>query len=244
VSRRRNLWISVISAVAAAFLVYAVYLLQLAHIRQQETVSVVAPDRYLEAGTTIESGMLRVRHIPRSGWLEGMISDPGEAIGLETLIPLGADEPIFRWKLNRFSLLPQAGQSTFRIPKEYVLSISSGIRAGDRVVVYASGEQVSGRLFEEEIVVASVKSAANTEVEDEEQLHLLSKARGNEESVYISRRNANAPIDHINLNLTEDQWLKIDEICGSGQAKLVIAFAGYSLGGSGAFEAAGRGSGQ
>src|SRR5690606_19853505 len=122
--------------------------------------------------------------------------------------------------------LPNGGQSTFQIPKEYIRSISSGIRAGDRVVLYASGgAAASGRLFDEEVVVASVKSAANTEIVDTGPAS-LSRTPGNRESMASSRRDANAPIDHINLNLTEEQWLAIDRVCGTDGGKLVIAFAG------------------
>jgi hypothetical protein len=47
--------------------------------------------------------------------------------------------------------------------------------------------------------------------------------------MYASRREDNAPIDHINLNLTEQEWLQLDFACKTKQAKLVIAFTSSSI---------------
>ena len=61
------------------------------------------------------------------------------------MIPLGTQEPILKWKVNRYHLLPNEQQATFQIPKEYVLTVSNGIRAGDRVRMYVSGMDGSSR---------------------------------------------------------------------------------------------------
>jgi flagella basal body P-ring formation protein FlgA len=226
-SRRRNLSISAISAVLSCLLVYGVYVLQLKQIEIQKTVSVVVPKQFMDAGTMITKESVEYKSIFAASLDDQMFIDVTEVIGQETMIALGRGEPVMKWKLNKFNLLPNADQSTFQIPKEYILSISNGIRAGDRVRIYTSssaGREGSRKLFPEEIVVASVKSASNIEVDDPQNSTLLSKANGDLEKMYASRRDANAAIDQINLNLTEEQWLKIDRVCKSEHTRLVIAF--------------------
>jgi hypothetical protein len=206
-------------------LVYGVYLLQLRQIKQQETVEIVVPRHFLPAGAALSLEQLDTRLLPLGAVTEDMITDAAEAAGMEASAPLGEGEPLLRWKLDRFRLLPAAGEATFQIPREYVKSISSGIRAGDLAIVYLSDESTtSRRLFPDPIVVAGVKTAANLEIDDPKNPNLLSMANGNKESMYASRRDANGTIDSINLNLKEEQWLVIDSACKAGKAKLVVAF--------------------
>jgi hypothetical protein len=227
VSRKRNLWIGVVSALLAALLAYAVYELQLRQLAGQVTREIVVPKRFIDAGTIIEEGMVELRAMDAAVYREGMLTRVRDVIGLEAVVPLGEGEPILDWKLDRLRLMPGENEYTFQIPKSYILSISSGIRAGDLVLVFASGGAYgSGLLFEQPITVASVKSAAYTEVDDSERSALLSRARNDREQLYASRRDASAPIDHINLNLTEEQWLLLDRTCRDGETKLVIAFGG------------------
>jgi hypothetical protein len=115
-------------------------------------------------------------------------------------------------------------------------AISNGIRAGDEVIVYVSGDSdqsPSRRLFAGGIVVAAVKTAANLEIDDPKNPNLLSMANGDKESMYASRRDANGTIDSINLNLTEEEWLTLDTVCKGGEVKLIIAFQASSIGGRG-----------
>jgi len=227
VSRKRSLWIGAVSALLAALLAYAVYELQLRQLEGRATLQIVVPTRFIDAGTIIEEGMVELRALDAGAYREGMLVRTRDAVGLETLVPLGAGEPVLDWKLDRLRLMPNAHQYTFQIPKSYILSISSGIRAGDQVLIFASGGEFgSGLLIREPITVASVKSAAYTEVDGTDNSALLSKARNDQERLYAARRDASAPIDHINLNLTEAQWLLLDEWCRDGGTKLVIAFAG------------------
>lgn len=205
----------------------AVYELQLRQLEGSTRVSVVVPLQFIDGGVWIEEDMIEMRSIESNQLLEGMLTRKEQVIGQEALIPLGVGEPVLDWKLDRLQLMPDADQATFQIPKSYILSISSGIRAGDQVVIYvSSGTEGSKRLFESEVTVASVKSSSYTEVDDDEHSVLLSRARDNQERLYASRRDASAPIDHVNVNLTEEQWLQLDQWCQDGQAKLVIAYAG------------------
>lgn len=231
-NRRRSLLIAVVAAVMAAMLVYGVYVLQVNQVEMQQTVPVVVPKDFIRAGVLIREEMVELRPVQKGSYTSGMLTSLNEIIGQETLIPLGTKEPILKWKVNRYHMLPNERQATFQMPKEYLLSVSNGIRAGDRVRVYVSGtdDGSSRRLFEEkEITVASVKSSANVEVDNPKNPNLLSKVEGDKEKMYASRLEANGAIDQINLNLTENEWLEIDRLCNSKKAKLVIAFSSSSI---------------
>ncbi|MFC4601917.1 flagellar biosynthesis protein FlgA [Cohnella hongkongensis] len=229
-NRKKQVAISLTAAVLSGVLVYGVYLLQLRQIELQEMTSVVVPKQFIPTGTRLEEAHLTLMDMPLSALSPDMITDLSEAIGLETSMALGGREPLLRWKVDKYRLLPKSGQSTFQIPREYVKSISSGIRAGDEVVVYVSDEATeSRRLFPESVSVAGVKTAANLEIDNPKNSNLLSMASGDKEGMYASRRDANGTIDAINLNLTEAQWLELDSACKNGMAKLVIAFQASSI---------------
>lgn len=227
---KRNLWISLTAAVLSATLVYGLYQLQRLQLQKQDTIAVIVPSRFIAAGEVIAEEDLGIVQLPYSAYTPEMVTELVEALGMETVIPLGLGEPMLDWKLNYHKLQPRRSESTFQIPREYVRSISNGIRAGDRVAVYASGEDgLSGRVFQETVVVASVKSSGNMEVDNPEKSHLMSLAEGNRDSMYAARRDANAMIEYLNLNLTEQQWLTIDELCKGGVTKLVVAYSPESF---------------
>lgn len=225
-SRKKSLGIAFISAVLASGFVYAIYVMQLKHMEWQDTIQVAAPKQFIDAGTLLTPDLIEYKTILAGGYEEGMILDLDEVLGKEAVVPLGEGEPILSWKLNHFHLMPQGNESTFQIPNAYILSVSNQIRAGDYVELYLSSADGSSRkLFSEPVVVASVKMASNQEVEDGANSSLLSRARGDLERLYASRRNANGPIDQINLNLTEEQWLEIDRLCKIDGNQLVIAYS-------------------
>ncbi|MEF2246861.1 SAF domain-containing protein [Paenibacillus sp. IITD108] len=225
----RSLVISMIAVVVSAALVYGLYHLQLNKLAEQKQIGVVVAKRFLAAGEMITGADVELRYLPQAAYSGEMLQDIQAAVGLETLVPIGQQEPIVGWRLNYHHLQPRKSESTFQIPKEYIRSISNGIRAGDRVIIYVSGDEVSRRLFEQTVIVASVKSSGNVEVDSMEQSHLMSLAESNQERMYAARRDANAMIEYLNLNLTEQQWLELDELCKDGTAKLIVAYSPESF---------------
>lgn len=224
--RTRKFAFALISLAAAASLVWAIYVIQLRQLELEQRVNIIAPAEFIPAGSMLTESMLRWQSIRKSAWHEDMITSMEEAVAMESLVPLGRDEPILRWKLDKFSIFPSREQATFRIPKNYVLSIASGIRAGDRVTVYISGETgQSRRLFPHRIRVASVKSASGAEVGALPSNSFKDFSDTDKERLYASRRADTEMIDHINLNLSEEEWLMIDRLCKDGAMKLVIAFS-------------------
>jgi hypothetical protein len=229
-NRRRNLLISIAAALLSGLLVYGVYVLQLKQIALQQTVNVVVPKDFIRAGTLITEDQVELKPVLKGSYNGNMVTKLNEVIGQETMIPLGANEPLLKWKINRFHLLPGGGQSTFQIPKEYILTVSSGIRAGDQVRIYASSaDGTSRKLLDQDVTVASVKSSANIEVDNPKNSNLLSKASGDAEKMYLSRLEANGAIDQINLNLSENEWLLLDRLCSTKKTRLVIAFSSSSI---------------
>jgi Flp pilus assembly protein CpaB len=225
-NHRRNIAVSLIAAVLSGALIYAVYVLQIKQVEVQKKIHVVVPKDFIQAGTVLAKGDVATRAIFVSSYDRKMFTRTEDVIGKQALIPLGTGEPILNWKVSSFYLLPGKSQLTFQIPKAFILSISSGVRAGDLVMIYISDPAgTSSQVFEERVRVASVKSAANHEVDDPENSRLLSMADNDTEKMLLSRRFASAPIDHINLNLTNEQWLLIDRLCKDGKAKLVIALS-------------------
>lgn len=229
-NRRRNLAISLTAAMLSACLVYGMYKLQRIQIERQETVAVLVPKRFIAAGERLQKSDLEYKMVPHAAFTPEMLVDTDNAAGKETVIPLGKGEPILDWKVDRYYLQPKRSESTFQIPKEYIRSISNGIRAGDKVLLYASGDgSPSQRLFKEAVTVASVKSSGNVEIDNIENPNLLSLADGNKEQMYAARREANGMIEYLNLNLSEAQWLQIDSLCKNGALKLVVAYSPESL---------------
>jgi hypothetical protein len=219
-----------LSALFALLLVYGIYELQVKQIDAGSSIQVVVPSTFIPAGSLITEEMVAWKSLSRGALQEGMITDLSQVIAKETVVPLGEHEPILLWKLDKFHLLPAQDQATFQLPKDYILSLSNGIRAGDQVVIYASGSGGrSYRLFDHTITVASVKSASNIEIDDPEHSNLLSRARGDKERMYASRREANGSIDHININLSEEEWLTIDRLCKEQNYKLVIALTAITI---------------
>lgn len=229
-NRRRNFLISLTAAILSACLVFGMNKLQLIGLEKQETIAVLVPKRFIGAGERLQESDLEFKRVPQTAFMPEMMMDAKQALGKETIIPLGKGEPLLNWKVDYYYLQPRSHESTFQIPKEYIRSISNGIRAGDKVLIYGSGdESPSKRLFEEAVTVASVKTSGNVEIDNLDNPHLYSLASGNKEQMYASRREANGMIEYLNLNLSEEQWLHIDSICKGGGLKLVVAYSPESL---------------
>lgn len=230
-NRKRNFLVVVVAIGLATVLVFAIYSLQVRHLNHQLRKSVVVARNFIPVGTTITEPMLTMKQVNREDFVPTMISRLADIVGTQAVVPLGADEPLLDWKLDRTGLFPTANQATFQVPREYILSMSSDVRAGDRVFIFLSGEEVgSQKLFEQPIVVAAVKTATNTEVDNSKTSNLLQLADGNRQQLYVARRDANGTINQLNLNMTEEQWIQLDTLCKSGRNKIVVANTPLSYG--------------
>ncbi len=220
----------------AAAIVYGVYALQLKQVEWESTVPVLVPKAFIAPGTLLSEELLEWKPVAKAAASEQMATRLEQVLRMENAVALGMGEPILLWKLDKFRLMPSGNQATFQIPRNYVLSIASGIRAGDEVQLFVSGTEGSSRkLFRHSVKVSSVKTSSGAEVDDVAASNLRSIASGDREMLYASRREAGGLIDHINLNLTEAEWLVIDQLCKDGTNKLVIAFQADPIQG-GAYE--------
>lgn len=221
--RFRQLLVGALSGAAALAIVWGIYVLQLSGLEEERKVRVPVPASFIPAGTLLTADMLEWVSFDAGGLHGETVLDADGIIGMENVVPLGRHEPVLAWKLDRHRLMPAQGQATFRIPREYVLSVSGNIRAGDAVRLYVSGSGASRRLFAHDVKVASVRTSSGEEV-GLKAASLEAVAANDRERLYASRRSAGA-IDAIELNLREEEWLAIDRLCGDGGGKLVIALS-------------------
>lgn len=222
--RARNVLIGVLSGTVALLIVWGIYMLQLKQLEERQRVLVPVPAAFVPAGTLLEEGMLEWMPLDPESLHKDTVLTVEMITGMENVVPLGRHEPILAWKLDRHRLMPARGQATFRIPRDYVLSIAGSIRAGDAVGLYASETGASRRLFAHDVKVSSVRTASGEEV-GISQASLGAVATNDRERLYASRRQADGVIDAIDLNLSEEEWLLIDRLCKEGEAKLVIALS-------------------
>jgi len=219
-NRRSSLLLSLLSACAAAAMVYGLYVWQLQQLEVQRQVTVLAPAHFVDVGEVLTAETLMPVSMTVSHVQEDMVTDAEQVLGLTALIPLGKEEPLREWKLGEVRLLPTEEEAVFQIPEEYLLSVSNDIRAGDNVSIYVSGGEHPHKLLQRDVVVASVKTAANREVTEE--VPAGQRLSGNAEQLHDRRQQASGTIAHINLLLQEKEWAVIDQVCRQG-GKLVIA---------------------
>ena len=225
--KRKQRWLLIfISFILSSVIIYGLYLFQAHYIRAEQTVTVYVANKWLQTGHIVTPSDIKTVMFPRSIVTDEMIVEMNQLLNKELIMPLGQDEPFLVWKLNDFHLLPKHDEATFQIPVQYIKSVANDLRAGDYVSLYLSQEDgVSLKLFEKPIKVASVKTSTNVEVESITGNDVSLLLQSNEAALYQQRRKATGMIEYINLNLTEQQWLAIDEACKTGQAELIIAYS-------------------
>ena len=229
---RRGVTLGIIlfSASVSAILVYALYHLQASYLNHQQMMLVAAPTKFIPSGYVLQHGDVKLVRIPQAAYSKQMLRSEQSLVGKAAAVALGKGEAILQWKVVQNPLIPKLGEATFQIPKNYLVSISNEIRSGDQVYVYVSSPKGSSELlFPQPVVVAAVKTANNQEVVDAIEPGLPSQLQSNKQAIQRSRRNANGSIDFVNLNLTESQWLLIDNYCKSGSAKIALAYANYQF---------------
>lgn len=215
----------VVAVCVSAILVVALYQLQEQHLIKKQEVRVIAPDQFIPVGHVLKREDLKFVSISKRNESKEMSRNLHSLVGQVAIVALGKDEPIRTWKLADNPIVPKEEEATFQIPKSYLYSISNEIRSGDHVQVFVSSMKGSSELlFPQPVVVASVKTSNNQEVEDKIEANLPNQFRSNREALARNRRNANGLIDYVNLNLTEAQWLAIDRLCKSGSARIALAF--------------------
>lgn len=215
----------VVAVCVSAILVVALYQLQEKYLNKKQEVRVIAPDQFIPIGHVLKREDLKFVAISHQDESIEMSRNLIPLVGQVAIVALGKDEPIRTWKLSANPIVPREHEATFQIPKSYLFSISNEIRSGDHVQVFVSSPNGSSELlFPQPVVVASVKTSNNQEVEDKVEAGLPNQFRSNDAAVARNRRNANGLIDYVNLNLTEFQWLAIDRLCKSGSARIALAF--------------------
>ena len=133
---------------------------QLLH--QGEEVKLLAARRYLPAYTRLQAQDLRWRKVPRAYAPTGVATDPSAVLGLQTLVPFSADEPLI---FNKLALGEQSlaaalppGKRAVSLAVNPVSGVSGLLKPGDHVDVFllhgqGAGAQ-AGLLFQDAAVLA------------------------------------------------------------------------------------------
>lgn len=228
--RRQRWYVLIVAFILSALLIYGMYMLQQNYIRAEQTVPVYVASKWLQAGHILSEQDVTQIWYPEAYVTSDMALQLEQLLNKELVIPIGQDEPILLWKLNSFHLLPRQDEATFQIPAFYIKSAANDLRAGDYVYVYISEASGSSKkLFEQPIKVAAVKTSTNAEVESVMGSELEAMLQSDEQALYQHRRRASGVIEYINLNLTEEQWLKVDEHCKALHAQLILAYTPYYI---------------
>lgn len=109
---------------------------------------VLAAARYVPAYTRLDEGHLAFREVPEEYLAKGALERMDDAVGLVTLAPLSANEPVLFNKLARQSqslaaAVPE-GRRAFSVAVDPVSGVSGLVRPGDLVDVLLLADEGSG----------------------------------------------------------------------------------------------------
>ncbi|WP_274361864.1 Flp pilus assembly protein CpaB [Paenibacillus thermotolerans] len=146
-------------------------------VRVQEevrTTTAVKPVRMLSSGEVIDASMLRSVPVPAGAVQPGALMEPHEIVGKTVVVPIGAEEQIFPWKLADDQLTPGEGERYISFKTDDVTNVGNMLRKGDRVDVWVEfeqarmigGEPAGSVKIIEGLRIANVKTAEGGEIAD------------------------------------------------------------------------------
>lgn len=160
---RKRLLFAALAGLLAALLAWAwLSALERQLLHQGQEVKILAARRYLPAQSRLQATDLRWRTMPRVFAPTGAISQPDQALGLQTLVPFSEDEPLV---LNKLALGEQSlaaaippGKRALSLGVNAVSGLSGLLRPGDHVDVMLTHGQGAltraGLLLQNQIVLA------------------------------------------------------------------------------------------
>jgi pilus assembly protein CpaB len=160
--RKRLIFAAALGAAAFALAWGWLHLQEERLLHQGEEIKILAAKRWLPAHTRLEAKDLAWLRLPRAYAPTGVISDPAEAIGRQTLVPFSAEEPIIFNKLalgdpSLSGAVPE-GQRALSLPVDSVSGLSGLLQPGDRVdllLVHGRGASArAGLLLQNKTVLA------------------------------------------------------------------------------------------
>ena len=176
-SEGRNLWLSLIAGVFAAFLLYSYSQENKDALMKKygsTKVIVVAKEDIPEMSTIYET-MLETRSVPKDFMAPNSIDNPEDVVGNVTAIPIKKEQPILRNFLytpvadTGISMQVAPTKRAVAIPVDEVRGVAKLIRPGDRVDIIAaldSGKGINQRreafyLMQDVVVLATGVSIVN-----------------------------------------------------------------------------------
>lgn len=134
-------------------------------LHQGEELKLLVAKRYLPAYTRLEAKHLSWMRVPRAYAPTGVVTEPEAVLGLQTLVPFSAEEPLL---FNKLALGEQSlaasvpeGRRAVSLPVNAVSGVSGLLKPGDHVdvmLLHGSGAQASAALLLQDQAVLAVGS--------------------------------------------------------------------------------------
>jgi pilus assembly protein CpaB len=132
-------------------------------LRQGEEVKVLAAKRYLPAYSRLQASDLAWLRLPRAFAPTGVVEDASQVLGLQTLVPFSAEEPLI---FNKLALGEQSlaaavpeGLRAINVPVDAVSGLNGLLKPGDHVdllLLYGQGAQARAELLLQDKAVLAV----------------------------------------------------------------------------------------
>jgi pilus assembly protein CpaB len=161
---RKRLFFAAGAGLLAALLAWAwLASLEQRLLHQGQEIRILAVRRYVPAQARLQAADLRWRSMPRAFAPTGAITQPEQALGLQTLVPFSEDEPLV---LNKLALGEQSlaaavppGQRALSLPVNAVTGLSGLVKPGDHVdvlLLHGQGPQSQAGLLLQDATVLAV----------------------------------------------------------------------------------------
>lgn len=201
---RKRLLFAASTGVLAAGVAWAwLAVLEQRLLHQGQEVRILAARRYLPAQSRLQAADLRWRSLPRAFAPTGAISQPEQALGLQTLVPFSEDEPLV---LNKLALGEQSlaaaippGKRALSLGVNAVSGLSGLLKPGDHVdvmLLHGQGAQAqAGLLLQDAPVLAVGSRLARDNGERSERASTVTLALDPPEAALALAAQANGQLD-------------------------------------------------
>jgi pilus assembly protein CpaB len=163
--KKRLLFAAALAALAFALALGWLSLEERRLLQRGETVKVLVAKRYLPAYARLEAKDLAWLSLPRAYAPIGAVGDASAVLGLQTLVPFNAEEPLI---FNKLALGEQSlaaavpeGKRAVSLPVNAVSGVSGLLKPGDHVdvlLLHGQGAQASAALLLQDVAVLAVGS--------------------------------------------------------------------------------------
>lgn len=185
---------------------------------QLGTIPILVAARDMQPGELVEKNMLTERRASEEDRVKGVLKpeDADRILGRRILHLIPENSQIIEGSFGNPRHYIEASQGIFLIRQEWIFSVSSSLRKGDRVRIYG----LDGTTDLGEFQVAFVKDPQGKEV-------IAGEEARKEESAILDRTHATGTVDQLEILAEIDEYTKILDYLFS-QINPEESFSGYS----------------